>query len=492
MKEEVLRMDQIVVKSHNMRYLLNNFNLNLFKGEVLGLIGLYDSGKTTLLKLIGGELQADYGRIFIYDEDMSSKGSYLHRHVFMIHEQTMLSLSISVAENMFVIRNHRSKKLFVNKKEVLLQAQHVFDELSIKFSALTSVKELSMAQRHLVELAKAYIVGSKIILIDEIIAAYSENELQEFLNVIELLKGKGISFIIVGYSSKQISSFADRLVFLANGKNMKTLSRKDFGCFDINNLFLKNTEDLKSKAVNYVQPKVVFEIQNLQSHHLNEISFTINAGEIVCICVESNEARKELYSVLTSGSSGYTGKFLLNGQTFHPKNIIQSFRKGILFIPPHSIGINIIDNIYLIDNICLPIYPKMSVCGYIKKGMLGVITSQYSQDLHIEEKKFSEERADTFDIYTRQKVYLSRIELAQPKVLFCVNPYERADAVTCEQLDSFFGHLAKKGTAVGIIVANLKSTYDICDSVIMLIDWEKAKKLPKEEIKMYKGGDDAT
>lgn len=478
MKQEVLRMEHIY-KSYGNISVLKDFKLNLFKGEILGVVGLSGSGKTTILDIVAGNESSDGGRIYINENEV--KGNEKRLDVFCIQSRTMLVQPLSIAENIFVISKHKSPKFLLANSGMNSQIKEIFHKLRLNISPSKLVQNLSSSERHLVELVKAYVLNAQILIIDDIIDGYSPIELMEFKRIVGYMKSKNVSFIFLSNKIEVIQDITDRIILLDDGKNLKTFQTGQLEKEEFSKLLAGGDFNSRFEKDNCSSDEIVFSGKNLNSYRLENVSFDIKKGEIVGFFDISNKSNMNIYNILEGKKIQYEGEFYSDGKRYKAKSPNKAKKHGLGFISKNSINSDVFLNLTYLDNILLSSAKKIGLIFYFKSKLIKFIDRSYSKALNISEKD-RKESARFFDIYTKQKIYLSRWDFVNLKLLLCDRPFENVDMVTKKILQEFFDSYAKKGVAVVVFSSNIESMLTICDSVFVFSSNKLKGKYTRDEI----------
>jgi len=248
LNEELYRIQNISYKKEN-TLLLSNIDLYQYKGETVGLFGLHDSGKTLLSQIMCGELNPS-GGYFFYEEKPVSHSEF-SRHVFMIQEQTSLIGSLSVMENLFVLRKHRLNTIFVRKKAILIETINLMNELNLSINPNEKVCNLSKLEQCLIEMLKAYILGAKLVILDNIPITIFHDE--RFSNLIYKLKTRNVFFLITSCDIYQLQLFSDRIYILSDNHIVKWIYNERRNKIDISKLF--------NQPITYIESPSVFLVK---------------------------------------------------------------------------------------------------------------------------------------------------------------------------------------------------------------------------------------
>ncbi|MBC7189575.1 sugar ABC transporter ATP-binding protein, partial [Candidatus Aerophobetes bacterium] len=204
---------------------LKDVNFSLNKGEVHALVGENGAGKSTLMKILVGIFPPSEGRIYVDSKPVNIE-SPLHAKklgISMIHQELMLAESLSAAENIFL--GNLPKRRFlrtVNWQQVRLRAQKILTQLGVQLDINTPVYRLGIAQRQMIEIAKALVLNAKVFIFDEPSSFLNREELKILFGLIRSLKEKGCGVIYISHRLEEIFQIADRVTVLKDGKVMGT------------------------------------------------------------------------------------------------------------------------------------------------------------------------------------------------------------------------------------------------------------------------------
>lgn len=484
MKSEILRMEHISKGSADIK-ILNDFKLNIYKGEILGLTGLSGTGKTTISNILSGLEKADEGKIY-FNENMIQINERINQNnygVFCIYHNMKLVPKLSVAENIFVIRKNSFTKIILNNKAIINQTILLLKEVDLTISPDTKSENLSIAEQHLVELAKAIVERANLIIIDDIIDSYTLREKKKFKEVIKKLKNKGMSFLIQSHKGEELFDIADRIVVLRDGRNIKTLYRGEYNKEKILSLLLGKDFIEQARNLNKKKEFQVLNVENLYSEKLlNNVSFKTYKGEILGILDMENKGNIEISDILMGKKKYSSGSIFLNGEKIQMNNIRQAIKNGIGFILKDSINNGIFLNMNISDNLVFLKYKNMSN-RFLKlnKKVNKFLFREYKEELDIN-NEYKDINVKAIDIYTLQKIIFTKWIIKKPYLLIIINPYFMADIVTKEIVNSYLDKITINGTSVIIISSDLSEVSSICDRILVLSDGEKRGEYSSEDI----------
>lgn len=484
MREEILRMEH-VFKSFSDINVLSDFKLNIYKGEILGLLGLKHTGKTLVANIIAGIETIDSGFIYFEEEEIDN---YLERKsrelgIFYVHNQLQIIPQLSIAENIFVIRDDNLNGLILNKKSIYTMTEKVLSKVELDILPDTKVEKLTKAQQDLVEIAKAVAENAKLIIIDDIIDSYTPLEMKTLKKVIYNLKKQGVSFLFISYKPEALLGFVDRIIILRNGKNIKTLYKEQFDIKLIYSLMLgyKFIENPK-KNNNSKTGREILRVENLNTGVLTDISFKLRKSEVLGIFDIDNKSNLEIANVLYGCSSIFSGSIYIDKNEIEIKNINEAIKFGIGMIPREGINSALIMNMNFLDNLVFLIMKKISnKITVLNKRMLKYIKNKYINELEIDIKD-KDRSIDFLDIYTNQRILFHRWLLLKPKILIFINPTDNVDLISKEIFLDFLDKFLKKGVSIIIISSNLSEVSSLCNRLILLKDKKIVSEYTQENV----------
>ena len=215
---DVLLSLRTIHKRYGATHALRGVDLDLRAGEVLALVGENGAGKSTLVKMLTGVVPVDEGVITLNGKVQSFANAQASQAagILAVHQETVMFEELSVAENIFVGR-HLMRGPFIDWTAMNTQAQAVLDQIGARFQATTLVKDLSLAERHLVEIARALSQKALVVILDEPTAALSQAEIRDFYGIVRQLRDQGVGVIFITHKFDEIFAVADRYVVLRDG-----------------------------------------------------------------------------------------------------------------------------------------------------------------------------------------------------------------------------------------------------------------------------------
>jgi len=366
---------------------LQGIDFDIEEGEVHALIGENGAGKSTLVKILTGIVQPNAGTIKIGDKTMTSipnAAAAFSMGVSVVHQELNLMPHLDVATNILIGRMPMLLKgSGIDWKKTHIEAQDALKRVSANFSTKTKVKDLSISQQQLVEIAKSISRNSNILFLDEPTSSLTPSEIDKLFEVMSELKKQKISIVYISHKLDEIMRVADRITIIRDGRKMLTCKKCNITVNEMINAIVGGT-----LAERYPKEKVpigetVFEVKGLnRGNTLHDINFNIRRGEILGITGLLGAGRTELARAIFGADKIDTGEIFLNGKKLSIKKVSDAVNAGIALLTEDRkaqgllLGLSVNVNIAVAALNCDTIKKDLSRVGFLK----GKKISQNSQE----------------------------------------------------------------------------------------------------------------
>ena len=283
-------MGEIVVSMRNICksfggiHALDKAQLDLQKGEVLGLIGENGAGKSTLMKILSGVYTADSGQVMVAGKEVHYRNpkEALDDGICMIYQELNLVNKLSVADNIFIGRE-ASGGILLNRREDEKKAEELLKSMDLHIPPNTEVGSLTVAKQQMVEIAKGISYHSKVLIMDEPTAALAVSEINELFRVIRNLKEQGISIIYISHRLEELFEITDRITVMRDGNYIDTIDTSRGTMDELIQKMVGRSIKWEKKQTSQVpaDAPVVLEAQHIVSKDIKDISFCLKKGEIL-------------------------------------------------------------------------------------------------------------------------------------------------------------------------------------------------------------------
>jgi ABC-type sugar transport system ATPase subunit len=448
---------------------LSRVNLSIEAGEVHALIGENGAGKSTLMKILSGVYQKDAGEILIDGKpvviDTPEKATNLG--ISIIYQELNLMPNLSVAENIFVGREKR-KGPFLDKTLTLREAEKYTAEVGLRVNVETLVRDLSLAQRQMVEVAKALSVNAKVIIMDEPTSSLTEPEVVILMEIIRKLRSQGTSVVFISHRLSEIFEISDRVTVLRDGEVIDTVAVKD--CTEdslIHMMVGRSLTDLFPKETVPIGD-VVLEAEHICSGSMvQDVSFTLRKGEILGFAGLVGAGRSELMAAIFGFRRLEAGKVRVDGKEIPPNSPVESIRRGIGFVPEDRKLQGLVLNMSVRENATLANLERVSRGGLIKNHEERNIADYYVEKLAIKTPGI-EQKVQNLSGGNQQKVVISKWLATNPKVLIMDELTRGIDVGAKKEIYSLITALVRDGVGIILISSELPEVLGMSDRIIVM------------------------
>lgn len=475
MRREILRMEN-VTKSYAGVIYLDNFNMQIYKGEIMGLIPINRQGKPELIELLCQNSPIDYGRIYIDNELVNyyEHSSNSVNRVYVIDQKSKLIQDLTVSDNIFVLRRG-FKKYIINNKVLRGQVNKYLKEISVYINPDELVSNLNHFEQCLVELIKAVIAGADLIIISDITNILSVVDISKLYQLLNFYSEKGYSFLFIGSHHEEMFTICNRVSLMKDGGVIKVLDKQDMRN-DLINLYTISFADNKQKIDRY-NGQGILEFENICTDNLNKMSFSIKKGECVVLFDTNNTISSDLLDLMNGELNPTSGRILYNNQSYSESKAKKALENGIAIISEGPIQKMIFYNLSFLDNLCFLIDKKIDkkiMSRNIKKSIMKEYESILGEQIH-ENDLLNLEPASLYNL-----VYY-RLHLYNPNIVFCIQPFSGADMYLRKHIADLIRELKRKGITIIIIAVNISDTLSVADRLMIIEKGSVLKEYSNDE-----------
>jgi rhamnose transport system ATP-binding protein len=450
---------------------LDGVRLSVRGGEVLALIGENGAGKSTLVKILTGIHRPDAGEITLDGRPLSfaSPLEAMRAGITAVHQETVMFDELTVAENIFMGHHPRTGGLpRVDWRRMEAQAGKLFERLEVKLPVRAKVRDLSIAQRHFIEIARALSQDARVVIMDEPTAALSRREIDELYRIVGQLKAQGTAVIFITHKFDEIFAVADRYTVLRDGEFVAEGRIADTTEQQLISLMV-------GRAVTQVYPKqaaridgTVLEVRDL-SHptEFDGVSFTLRRGEILGFYGLIGAGRSELMQALFGLTTPSRGSVILDGRPLAARTPYEAIAAGIAYVPEDRqhqgahLGMAIADNVSL---------PRLGDFGWRLLGKRRdelALARRFCERLELKAANFGQIVAELSG-GNQQKVVLAKWLATNPKVIIIDEPTKGIDIGSKAAVHHFISELVKQGLAVIMVSSELPEVVGMSDRIIVM------------------------
>jgi ABC-type sugar transport system ATPase subunit len=457
---------------------LSHIDLDLYPSEVHGLVGENGAGKSTLLKILSGALQRDQGEIRINSIPVSIPNPKASQDlgITVIYQDFNLVPHISVARNIFL--GHESQvgtRFILNKKLMNQKSTELLTSLGIQLDPRRLVADLTVAEKQMVEIARALSLESKIVLMDEPSGPLSEHEVNFLFKIIQALKEKGVAIVYVSHRLEEIFQIADRISILRDGSLIRTQPISEIDLNEVIRMMVgREISDYFPKQT-HTRGEVILEVKGNDGDHQNSLS--VHAGEVVGIAGLVGSGRTELAHMLFGVKRTTKALINFNNKSIRPKSPWEAIQLGIGMVPEDRKEQGIVAALSLRENITLPIIHEL--CRWLK-------IDRHQQN-EVSQTQVSQLKIQTHSIHqavqnlsggNQQKVVLAKWLAKRCQLLIMDEPTRGIDVGAKAEMYKLMNALAADGKGILLISSDLPEVIAMSDRIYVMRDGRLVAELP--------------
>ena len=336
-KEDIILSIRGMSKSFGRNRVLDHIELNLRRGSVMGLMGENGAGKSTMMKCLFGSYQKDEGEIILDGHEVSFSGpkDALENGIAMVHQELNQCLERSVVDNLFLGRYPVNSMGIVDEARMKKEAAELFRSLGMTVNLTQPMRNMSVSQRQMCEIAKAISYNSKIIVLDEPTSSLTEPEVRKLFAMMRKLRDQGISLIYISHKMDEIFEICDQVSVLRDGKLVMTKDTKDTDLNELIAAMVGRSLENRFPPVDNTPGKDILSIQHLSTKfepHIQDVSFNVREGEIFGLYVLVGAGRTELLETIFGIRTRAAGRVYYGGELMNFNSAKEAMEHGFALI----------------------------------------------------------------------------------------------------------------------------------------------------------------
>ncbi|MGE4584440.1 MAG: sugar ABC transporter ATP-binding protein [Sphaerochaeta sp.] len=465
---------------------LKGVSFSVENGQIHGLLGENGAGKTTLMNVLAGTFAPDAGDILIDGtpvEGMTPRKA-AELKIRFIHQELNLCNDLTVYQNMFLGEEYTTSYAKVDRKREVERAQQVLDGMNSGIDAKTVVADLDTAQKQMVEIARALLFSSELIIMDEPTTALNNREIEKLFTIMEDLKKEGVSFIYISHKMPEIFRICDRYTVLRDGQFVQSGKIKEIDEHQATELLIGKRfvqAHIKDGIASSIQDTVVLEARNLCGSTFQDVSFSLRKGEILVITGLQGSGTDELATALFGASSLQKGKMFNQDGELAMHDIRNVMKRGIGMIPRNRKERGILPDLSIRNNNSLAFFVA-------KHHKLFVNAKEETTRFAESRKRLGIKVGSDTDLITslsggnQQKVILSRWLENDAQVYLMDNPTQGIDVGAKFSIYTLIVQLASQGKGVVVFTSEYPEIHQLADRCIVLYKGRVAATLDREQL----------
>ncbi|HEX3139684.1 MAG TPA: sugar ABC transporter ATP-binding protein [Rhizobacter sp.] len=459
-------------KRYGATHALRGVDLDLQRGEVLALVGENGAGKSTLVKILTGVVAPDEGEItldgqvrrFAHAQASQAAG------IVAVHQETVMFDELSVAENIFIGR-HLRRGPFIDWPAMNAQATRVLEQIGARFGATTLVKNLSLAERHLVEIARALSQQASVVILDEPTAALSQQEIRDFYGLVRTLRDQGVGVIFITHKFDEVFAVADRYLVLRDGASVGRGHIADANEAELVRL-------MAGRAIEQIYPpvpdvpsepaEVLMQVRGL-SHpsEFADLSFSLRRGEILGFYGLVGSGRSEAMLALMGLNREARGEFEVDGRRFKPQCPGDAIAAGIAYVPEERQRQGGILSFSVQHNISLAGLSRFARGPWLSKLRESELCARMTERLRIKAGS-PDTPMSGLSGGNQQKMVIAKWLGLNPRIVILDEPTKGIDVGAKQAVYQLIAEMVSQGLAVILVSSELPEVMNLAHRVIVM------------------------
>ncbi|MDD6715849.1 MAG: sugar ABC transporter ATP-binding protein [Firmicutes bacterium] len=336
-KDKIVLSIRGMCKSFGRNRVLDHINMDVKEGTIMGLMGENGAGKSTMMKCLFGTYQKDEGHIYLDGKEVSFSGpkDALENGIAMVHQELNQCLERSVVDNLFLGRYPVNSLGVIDEMRMKKEAADLFRKLGMIVNLTQPMRNMSVSQRQMCEIAKAISYNSRIIVLDEPTSSLTVPEVRKLFNMMRKLKAQGISLIYISHKMDEIFEICDEVSVLRDGSLVMTKSTKDTNMNELIAAMVGRSLENRFPVVDNTPGDIIFSVQHLSTKfapHLQDISFDVRKGEIFGLYGLVGAGRTELLETIFGVRTRAAGRVYYDGKLMNFASAKEAMEHGFAMI----------------------------------------------------------------------------------------------------------------------------------------------------------------
>ncbi|MEI3850414.1 MULTISPECIES: sugar ABC transporter ATP-binding protein [Ensifer] len=463
---------------------LSDVSLSLYPGSVTALIGENGAGKSTLVKILTGIYQPDGGTIRVAEQEVHfpTALSAARAGVTAIHQETVLFDELSVAENIFLGHAPRNRFGLIDWKKLNADARALLARAGADLDPTIRLRDLGIAKKHLVAIARALSVDAQVVIMDEPTAALSHKEIHELYALVERLKADGKAILFISHKFDEIFRIADRYTVFRDGTMVDEGLIADVSQDELVRLMV-------GRAVGSVYPKkevaIGAPVLTVSGYRhpteFEDINFELRRGEILGFYGLVGAGRSEFMQSLIGVTRPSAGAVRLDGEVLVIRSPSEAIRSGIVYVPEERGRQGAIIGLPIFQNVTLPSLSRTSRSGFLKLANEFALAREYTARLDLRAASLDQD-VGTLSGGNQQKVVIAKWLATKPKVIILDEPTKGIDIGSKAAVHAFMSELAAQGLSVIMVSSEIPEIMGMSDRVIVMREGRIAGRFERAEL----------
>ena len=451
---------------------LDNVQLKLKPGTVHALMGENGAGKSTLMKCLFGIYEKNSGKILLDGVEVNFKSTKeaLENGVSMVHQELNQVLQRNVLDNIWLGR-YPMKGFFVDEKKMYNDTINIFKDLDIKVDPRKKVADLPIAERQMIEIAKAVSYKSKVIVMDEPTSSLTEKEVDHLFKIIKKLKESGVGIIYISHKMEEIKMISDEITILRDGKWISTNDVSKISTDQIISMMVGRDLTERFPKKDNIVKEMILEVKNLTALNqpsIQDVSFELYKGEILGIAGLVGSKRTEIVETIFGMRPKEHGEIILNGKTVKNRNPEEAIKNGFALVTEERRSTGIFSMLDIAFNSVISNLDRYkNKFKLLKNKDIEKDTKWIVDSMRVKTPSYST-KIGSLSGGNQQKVIIGRWLLTEPEVLMLDEPTRGIDVLAKYEIYQLMIDLAKKDKGIIMISSEMPELLGVTDRILVM------------------------
>ncbi len=449
---------------------LQGVDLSLYAGQVTALIGENGAGKSTIVKVLTGIYQPDEGVLeidgtpvtFVTAQDAADAG------VTAIHQETVLFDDLTVAENIFLGHAPKGRFGLIDWAAMRSQAVALLASIGANLNPDARLRDLGIASRHLVAIARALSIDARVVIMDEPTAALSHKEIQELYDLIDTLKARGKAILFISHKFDEVFRIADRYTVFRDGALVGSGMMVDATETALVQMMVGRPVDaIFPKRAHNIGAPVLTVAGYSHPTEFADIGFTLHRGEILGFYGLIGAGRSEVMHALFGITTPSKGAVRIDGQVRVIRSTAEAISAGIVYVPEDRGRQGTVKGLPIFQNVTLPSLSNTSRAGFLRLAQEFALARTYTGRLDLRAASLDQD-VGLLSGGNQQKVVIAKWLATKPRVIILDEPTKGIDIGSKAAVHGFMADLAAEGLAVIMVSSEIPEVLGMSDRVIVM------------------------
>ena len=451
---------------------LDNVQLKLRPGTVHALMGENGAGKSTLMKCLFGIYEKDSGKILLDGVEVNFKSTKeaLENGVSMVHQELNQVLQRNVLDNIWLGR-YPMKGFFVDEKKMYNDTINIFKDLDIKVDPRKKVADLPIAERQMIEIAKAVSYKSKVIVMDEPTSSLTEKEVDHLFKIIKKLKESGVGIVYISHKMEEIKMISDEITILRDGKWISTNDVSKISTEQIISMMVGRDLTERFPKKDNKAKEMILQVKNLTALNqpsIQDVSFELYKGEILGIAGLVGSKRTEIVETIFGMRPKEHGEIILHGKTVKNKSPEDAIKNGFALVTEERRSTGIFPMLDVAFNSVISNLDRYkNKFRLLKNKDIERDTKWIVDSMRVKTPSYST-KIGSLSGGNQQKVIIGRWLLTEPEVLMLDEPTRGIDVLAKYEIYQLMIDLAKKDKGIIMISSEMPELLGVTDRILVM------------------------